>query len=421
MIIADINVRFSTIDVILRDKLPCGAAGLKVRFRFMDPAWNGLSKIAVFRNRSQTLNVAIVEDCATIPHELLTKVLDVIDVGVYGTDGDKMLGIPTLWGSLGTVASAADPSGDSSMDPTLPYWAQIKEQVDMLENTILGNEDPESIRVSALRTSGGKMSGSIDMCGNMVTGLGSPAGNTDAVNLEYANGHFRSNTWLPTVAEIGAAPAGYGYGDALPTVTGATDAEFLSNIEALCREKISSSTFQAIIYPPGSAFDGYSFIAEIWHKTDNSGNKFVKIKAHGVTVTWAFQRVCYMNTWSEPEWENPPMIPGVEYRTTKRHNGAAVYTKLIHYSPSSFTEQNIQQAHGVSNLDIGLSINVLWNKDGYQWRHFPSVYYGDAAWNGTVYWNGPSTLYFELGATLRQYMAASGSDIRVTIEYTKTA
>lgn len=29
------------------------------------------------------------------------------------------------------------------------------------------------------------------------------------------------------------------------------------------------------------------------------------------------------------EWVNPPMVPGVEYRTTQRFNGNPVYTKLI--------------------------------------------------------------------------------------------
>ena len=35
-------------------------------------------------------------------------------------------------------------------------------------------------------------------------------------------------------------------------------------------------------------------------------------------------------TWVE-EWVNPPMGIGGEYRTTERHNGAAVYTKLINF------------------------------------------------------------------------------------------
>ena len=32
----------------------------------------------------------------------------------------------------------------------------------------------------------------------------------------------------------------------------------------------------------------------------------------------------------EAEWINPPMVAGVEYRTSKRHNGSPVYTKLFH-------------------------------------------------------------------------------------------
>ena len=34
-------------------------------------------------------------------------------------------------------------------------------------------------------------------------------------------------------------------------------------------------------------------------------------------------------TDGEPEWVNPPMIPGVEYRTTQRFNGKRVYTQWV--------------------------------------------------------------------------------------------
>lgn len=36
-------------------------------------------------------------------------------------------------------------------------------------------------------------------------------------------------------------------------------------------------------------------------------------------------------TWSEWEWENPPMAMGTEYRTTERWQGKVVYTKLIDF------------------------------------------------------------------------------------------
>lgn len=57
----------------------------------------------------------------------------------------------------------------------------------------------------------------------------------------------------------------------------------------------------------------------------------------------AYQRITYGNgsfrgcfvtrtrlgdEWGNWEWEKPPMIPGVEYRTTKRYKGAAVYEKV---------------------------------------------------------------------------------------------
>lgn len=145
MIIGEIIVQASSVNVTLHDKLPLGAAGLKVRFRFRDPAWEKLAKTAVFRNRSQTLDVAMEDDCAIIPQELLAQAMEGVDVGVYGTDSQKGLAIPTVWGRLGTVSSAANPSGDSAAEPTLPYWAQLKEQLDSVLDTMASREDMEEM------------------------------------------------------------------------------------------------------------------------------------------------------------------------------------------------------------------------------------------------------------------------------------
>lgn len=149
MIIADITVLASSVRVSLHDKLPLGAAGLTVRFHFTDPVWEHLSKTVVFRNRSSTLDVTMTQNCAVIPHELLTKVMDVIDVGVYGTDSDQLLAIPTVWGQLGTVEGAAQPSGDPATDPTLPYWAQLKEQVDAVQDNMMNRENLEEALLRA--------------------------------------------------------------------------------------------------------------------------------------------------------------------------------------------------------------------------------------------------------------------------------
>lgn len=182
---------------------------------------------------------------------------------------------------------------------------------------------------NALPSSGGTIGGELNLTGHRIKYLAKAIEDGDALALKQALELF--------------APSGYGYGDALPIVTGSTDAEFLANIEALCAEKVKFSTFQAVVYPPGAAFDGNSFIAQVFHNSDSSGKKFIKIKAHGVTTIGVFQRVCYQSTWNEPEWENPPMIPGVEYRTTERYNGQAVYAKLT----------NLGAFTGTSTISVG--------------------------------------------------------------------
>ena len=44
-------------------------------------------------------------------------------------------------------------------------------------------------------------------------------------------------------------------------------------------------------------------------------------------------------TWEDMEYVNPPMVAGVEYRTTERWNGKPVYTKLIDFGLSANSAQ----------------------------------------------------------------------------------
>lgn len=143
MLIAEVTVHGLSAVTKINESLPVGASGLKVRFKFVDPIWKTLSKTVVFRNKNTSMDAIIVNDCATIPHEILSSVLDVVEVGVYGTDSSNSLAIPTIWTQLGTVCSATKPSGKVSSERTLPYWAQIKEQVDSMQNTMMDQDDLE--------------------------------------------------------------------------------------------------------------------------------------------------------------------------------------------------------------------------------------------------------------------------------------
>lgn len=101
-----------------------GTVGLPVEFSF-DDAWAGLSKTAVFRANGKTMDVLNVTSFATVPWELLKTPGCRLWAGVYGTNPDGSLQIPTVWADLGVIQPGADPSGDESADPTLPVWEQL--------------------------------------------------------------------------------------------------------------------------------------------------------------------------------------------------------------------------------------------------------------------------------------------------------
>lgn len=102
-----------------------GTVGLPVEFSF-DDAWAGLNKTAVFRANGKTMDVLNVTSFATVPWELLKTPGCRLWAGVYGTNPDGSLQIPTVWADLGVIQPGADPSGDESADPSLPVWEQMR-------------------------------------------------------------------------------------------------------------------------------------------------------------------------------------------------------------------------------------------------------------------------------------------------------
>ena len=161
----------------------------------------------------------------------------------------------------------------------------------------------------------------------------------------------RPNTWLPTIAEIGAAPAGYGLGEA----------------KLISMADIDSITSPGWYYSNESAtLGGYT-----------SSRWWMQVLAYGSGVTFATQRIITFGsglgyelvrhkingTWSECDWINPPMLAGVEYRTTERYNGLPVYRKLVKYTStatmgnaSGSVDYNIP--HGISGFSELVELNA---------------------------------------------------------------
>lgn len=123
----------------------------------------------------------------------------------------------------------------------------------------------------------------------------------------------KNNPHKVTAEQIGAAPAGYGLG------AFSTDSASLSDANTAIKSgwyRLSSSTANGI---------GSNCVIRV----DSYGSNYCTQTAYLLSLqhNTFIQRQCVNGTWTEWEWNNPPMAADVEYRTTERINGKAVYKK----------------------------------------------------------------------------------------------
>ena len=134
MEIAKIDVSGVRARAIIYRPIPVGMIGGTARFEYSDPQWDGLTKTVVFQAGDVTKDVLNPGELVVIPPEITRQVRRNVLVGVYGTDSQQNLVIPTLWATIGMVRDATSPSGDTSTDESLPVWAQIQGMIGNLED-----------------------------------------------------------------------------------------------------------------------------------------------------------------------------------------------------------------------------------------------------------------------------------------------
>lgn len=144
-----------------------------------------------------------------------------------------------------------------------------------------------------------------------------------------ADGHVKMQNEMIKYVNEYAAPAGYGLGAEAKQLTSADDLNnnrengwyWWSYKDKPQNAPSDSGTYYMNlmrVWTDGYGVNG-SCCQEIIDTSDSSlrGGKI--------------QRTLYGSTVYEWEWVNPPMLPGVEYRTTERYNGLPVYTKLVDF------------------------------------------------------------------------------------------
>jgi hypothetical protein len=190
------------------------------------------------------------------------------------------------------------------MTSTRPVQNQaIASAIARLEGSIKNTND------SALFKSGGIMTGDINMSGHAITGLKDPVAETDAVNLKYAKANFAPDQYIADLFSL------------------ETEEDFEAKIEEIYTNLAYNTcrTFVVNLNTSGTEILRGSWFVTICRFTIDYGYVEITNENYGSMIRRN------RSGWKDWETEQPPMVIGVEYRTTERWNGSVVYAKFIEY------------------------------------------------------------------------------------------
>lgn len=125
----------------------------------------------------------------------------------------------------------------------------------------------------------------------------------------------KANPHSVTAEQVGAAPAGYGLGAHAIFVNNLDDAKINGWYQFSGSVTIDSAT---LWHPRIFVIAGDEL---------NLTQELYPISAYGVSTNSKLRRRCHDGAWQPWEWENPPMVADVEYRTTERIDSKAVFKK----------------------------------------------------------------------------------------------
>jgi hypothetical protein len=194
----------------------------------------------------------------------------------------------------------------------------------------------------------------------------------------------RPDTWMPTASDVGAAPAGYGLGGT-----------------AVRTENWNTTYDNGFYYGMTNAPDGSWWYGYVVRDGADTNRITQTVYRNGIICTRT-GTPSDMGVW---EYVNPPMTPGVEYRTTERWNGKVVYAQAVDFGSMpnvSYKERYLNDGitglvrvegyckyqNGVDSVpfatvsfigDISIigsnTLKVTTTQDASSWTGYPSVYY----------------------------------------------
>ena len=169
-------------------------------------------------------------------------------------------------------------------------------------------------------------------------------------------------------ADIGAAPVGL--------VTKALSVADEAELDAALSAELAAmaeNTAQFLVISPksGALFGGVGMLCELY-KRSASGYGTAKFTGYGSESPDVLYKTLWAGVWQPLEWENPPMLTGVEYRTTERWNGKEVYAKRIYfgYLPNGAT---VDVPHEISGKTWNVRYSIDTNQTNRLFDHCPEI------------------------------------------------
>ena len=151
---------------------------------------------------------------------------------------------------------------------------------------------------------------------------------TNAVEVAY--GGTGATTAAEALENLGAAPTGYGLGNVdIKILTTPDELDTWLRSGWVLYQGYSSSGDVPFAYDHAYALirvDSYGS-----YEGTDAGASTVQTAYPVNNLGCSLRRTRDNGVWSEWEYENPHMWYGIEYRTTERWNGKAVYAKLINF------------------------------------------------------------------------------------------
>ena len=134
--------------------LTSGMVGIPVTIEY-DDAWKGLTKNLVCRcskwspDSGETRTILNVEETAQVAHEVMQADM-YLYLGVEGYSADGKLVMPTTWAMCGKVQIGANSTEDSSLDPDLSIWNQLRTEINQIKDNAITEEQIAAVIESYL-------------------------------------------------------------------------------------------------------------------------------------------------------------------------------------------------------------------------------------------------------------------------------